>query len=70
MICQPRRCRLGADGTGMLTYFALIAVGGALFLLALAGLVVLVRSGQLDDLGTPALRMLHDDEPLPEEHRG
>jgi cbb3-type cytochrome oxidase maturation protein len=47
----------------MLTYFALIAVGGLLFAVAIAGLVWLVRSGQLDDLGTPALRMLHDDPP-------
>lgn len=54
----------------MLTYFALVAVGGVLFLAALVGLICLVRSGQLDDLGTPALRMLHDDEPLSEDPRG
>jgi len=29
--------------------------------LAIAGFVRSVRSGQMDDLETPALRMLHDD---------
>jgi cbb3-type cytochrome oxidase maturation protein len=34
-----------------------------LFVLAIAGLVWLVRSGQLDELDSPALRMLNDDPP-------
>lgn len=42
-------------------YLLLASVGLALFVLALTGLVWLVRSDQLDDLETPALRMLHDD---------
>jgi len=28
------------------------------------------RSGQMDDLDTPPLRMLHDDEPRPHNGRG
>lgn len=38
--------------------------------LLLAGIFVYacvqaIRSGQFDDLDTPPLRMLHDDEPVP-----
>lgn len=32
---------------------------------AVAAYVWATRSGQLDDLDTPPLRMLHDDEPRP-----
>ena len=52
-------------------YLLLASVGIALFVAALAGLVWMVRSGQLEDLETPALRMLHDD-PIPadtQEHQ-
>ena len=42
-------------------YLLLASVGIALFVAALVGLVWMVRSGQLEDLETPALRMLHDD---------
>lgn len=52
----------------MLTLLLFTAVGLALFAGALMGLVWAVRSGQLDDLETPALRMLHDDPPR-EENR-
>jgi cbb3-type cytochrome oxidase maturation protein len=42
----------------LLTGFALL-----LFLALLAGLVWSIRSGQWDDLDTPAQRMLGDDAP-------
>ena len=45
----------------MLFLFTGIAL--ALFALAIAGLVWLVRSGQLDELDSPAMRMLPDDPP-------
>ena len=43
-------------------YFLFIAVGGILFSGALCALLWLIRSGQLDDLDTPALRMLADED--------
>lgn len=41
-----------------------IAIPAAILLVlgAIAGFVWAVRSGQMDDLDTPAMRMLHDDE--------
>lgn len=45
----------------MLFLFTGIAL--VLFILAIAGLVWLVRSGQLDELDSPSLRMLADDPP-------
>jgi cbb3-type cytochrome oxidase maturation protein len=33
---------------------------------AVAAFIWAVRSGQMDDLETPALRVLHDDEPVAE----
>ena len=39
---------------------ALLIVGSAV-----AAFVWAARRGQFDDLDTPALRMLHDDEPAP-----
>lgn len=44
-----------------------VAVPIALLLVAVAvaAFVWAVRSGQMDDLETPALRALHDDEPTP-----
>lgn len=41
-----------------------IAVPAAILIIsgAIAGFVWAVRSGQMDDLETPAIRMLHDDE--------
>lgn len=41
--------------------YLLTGVGLALFVVAVAALVGLVRSGQLDDLDTPPARMLADD---------
>jgi nitrogen fixation-related uncharacterized protein len=43
--------------------YLLTGVGLALFAVAVAALVALVRSGQLDDLDTPPARMLADDPP-------
>lgn len=39
----------------------LIVIGGAV-----AAYVWAARKGQFDDLSTPAIRALHDDEPPPE----
>ncbi len=43
--------------------FVLLPVSVVLAAVAVAGFVWSVRRGQLDDLVTPALRMLDDDEP-------
>jgi len=43
--------------------FVFTAVGLVLFLFGIVALVWSIRSGQLDDLDTPAMRMLHDDAP-------
>lgn len=45
--------------------YLLTGVGLALFVVAVAALVGLVRSGQLDDLDTPPARMLADDPEQP-----
>ena len=44
-------------------YFVFIAIGAALFLIGLVALMWSVRSGQFDDLDTPALRMLLESKP-------
>ena len=50
-------------GDDPITIYAMIAAAGVgLFVIALAGLVWSVRSGQLEDLETPALRVLFDDQ--------
>ncbi len=41
--------------------YLLTGIGLLLFVVAVAALVGLVRSGQLDDLDTPPARMLADD---------
>ena len=43
--------------------FVFTAVGLVLFLFGIAAIVWSIRSGQLDDLDTPPMRMLHDDAP-------
>ena len=48
----------------MVIYFLLSSVGLMLFVLAIVGVTWMIRSGQLDDLDTPSLRMLGDDQPL------
>lgn len=50
-------------------YFILTGLGFFLFLIGVTALIWMVRSGQVDDLDTPALRMLNDDEPNPQNHR-
>jgi cbb3-type cytochrome oxidase maturation protein len=47
----------------MLTFFLFTGMGFLLFLIGAVALVALIRSGQYDDLDTPALRMLADEEP-------
>ena len=42
-------------------YFILTSLGFLLFACAVMGMVWMIRSGQTDDLDTPALRMLADD---------
>ena len=46
----------------MLFLFTGIAL--AIFAIAVALLILLIRSGQLDDLDTPPLRLLADDPPV------
>jgi cbb3-type cytochrome oxidase maturation protein len=43
--------------------YLLTGIGLILFVVAIAALIGLVRSGQLDDLDTPPARMLADDVP-------
>jgi cbb3-type cytochrome oxidase maturation protein len=45
----------------MFSLVVFTGIGFVLFLGSLAGLTWAVRSGQLDDLDTPPLRMLGDD---------
>ena len=47
--------------------FVFTAVGLVLFVFGIAAIVWSIRSGQLDDLDTPAMRMLNDDAP-PKSH--
>ena len=49
----------------MLPLILFTGLGAILFGLCLIALIWSVRSGQLDDLETPALRMLTDDDTLP-----
>ncbi|MEK7412574.1 MAG: cbb3-type cytochrome oxidase assembly protein [Planctomycetota bacterium] len=43
--------------------FFITGVGLVLFLVAMAALIIIVRSGQMDDLDTPPQRMLGEDAP-------
>jgi len=47
----------------MATFATFTALGLLLFVLCVAALVWAARSGQWDDLDTPSVRMLVDDEP-------
>lgn len=51
------------------TVFLLTGLAGALFLVGAVLLTWAVRSGQWDDLDTPAERMLGDDPPAPSPPR-
>jgi cbb3-type cytochrome oxidase maturation protein len=42
--------------------YVLLPVAAALAAVAVAGFIWAVRRGQFDDLETPAVRILHDDE--------
>ena len=47
----------------MSVLFIVIPLALAVVLVAVVAYVWSARSGQFDDLDTPALRMLHDEEP-------
>lgn len=49
--------------------YLITGVGLVLFVIAVAGLVLLVRAGQFDDLDTPPERMLGDDPEAPKAKR-
>jgi cbb3-type cytochrome oxidase maturation protein len=51
--------------------FILLPVAVALAAVAVGVFIWAARSGQFDDLETPGIRMLHDDEPGPRggQHR-
>jgi len=55
-------------GNVLLVYFLLIGVALTLFVCGVAFLVWLIKAGQLEDLDTPALRMLHDDDQVERPH--
>ncbi len=46
----------------MTVIFILLPVAGLLAPAAVAGFIWAVRRGQFDDLDTPAVRILHEDE--------
>jgi cbb3-type cytochrome oxidase maturation protein len=49
--------------------FVLVPVALVVVLAAVAAYLWAARRGQFDDLTTPAMRVLHDDEPVMPEHR-
>jgi nitrogen fixation-related uncharacterized protein len=49
----------------MIIFFLIIGLAASVFLGAVLVLVIQVRSGQLDDLDTPPMRMLGGDAVLP-----
>jgi cbb3-type cytochrome oxidase maturation protein len=49
----------------MSVLYVVLPLALLLAIVAVAAFIWAVRSGQLDDLQTPALRMLHDDVPQP-----
>jgi len=46
----------------MSVVYILLPAAAALAVVGVAAFIWAVRHGQLDDLDTPAVRMLHDDE--------
>lgn len=46
----------------MSVIYILLPVAGILAAVAVAAFIWAVRRGQLDDLDTPAVRILHDDD--------
>jgi cbb3-type cytochrome oxidase maturation protein len=55
--------RLGYNLRPVGILYVVVPIAVAIVVLALLAFRWAVRSGQLDDLDTPAVRMLHDDEP-------
>lgn len=49
----------------MSVMFVLVPLALGLVVVAIAAYVWAARKGQFDDLDTPAMRALHDDEPAP-----
>lgn len=49
----------------MSVMYVLVPTALVLVLIAVAAYVWAARRGQFDDLDTPAVRALHDDEPAP-----
>lgn len=49
----------------MSVLFVLIPLAFTILVVAIAAYVWAARKGQFDDLDTPAMRALHDDEPGP-----
>jgi cbb3-type cytochrome oxidase maturation protein len=50
----------------MSVIYVLLPVAALLAAAAVTAFIVAVRRGQFDDLDTPAVRILHDDEDEPE----
>jgi len=42
--------------------YVLVPIGLVIVAIAISAFVWATRAGQYDDLGTPAMRMLHDDD--------
>lgn len=51
----------------MSVVYVLVPIGLVIVAIAIAAFVWATRAGQYDDLGTPAMRMLHDDDAPPAE---
>jgi cbb3-type cytochrome oxidase maturation protein len=54
----------------MSVIYVLVPVASVLAAVAVWAFIRAARSGQFDDLDTPAVRMLHDDEEEPREDEG
>jgi cbb3-type cytochrome oxidase maturation protein len=57
----------GTAERGVNSIYLLVPLAGVLVAIAIAAFVWAVRNAQFDDLDTPAVRMLLDDENDPEE---
>lgn len=53
----------------MSVIYLLLPLAIVLVMIALWSFIHAAKSGQFDDLHTPALRMLHDDEPVGEKSK-
>lgn len=51
----------------MSVLFVLVPAALSVVVAAIVAYLWAARRGQFDDMGTPALRVLHDDEPAPDE---